>query len=382
MAKHAYLAASASERWLHCPPSAKLCAQEEDQGSEYARQGSDAHELCQYLLEKALGRQVSDPTENLTYYDQEMQEAAEGYASFVMEQVTEAKTRCPDPLICVEQTVDFSKWVPHGFGTADALIVADDLLYITDFKYGVGCLVSASGEDGTGNSQLKCYALGALDTFGDLYDIKRVRLSIYQPRRENVDTFELTKAELLQWADDVLAPIAQLAYSGEGEFEAGDHCQFCRVKATCRKRAEYAMELAKYEFAEAPTLDESEIAAILPQIDTLVSWADDIKKYALNQALAGVRFPGFKLVAGRSNRKYADEAAVAKVVSEAGYDPYEQKLAGITEMTRRLGKKRFEELLNGLLIKPEGKPVLVPKSDDRVELNTAQNDFMEEWHHE
>ena len=378
MAKHAYLAASASERWLHCPPSAKLCAQEEDQGSEYARQGSDAHELCQYLLEKALGRQVNDPTENLTYYDQEMQEAAEGYASFVMEQVTEAKTRCPDPLICVEQTVDFSKWVPHGFGTADALIVADDLLYITDFKYGVGCLVSAGGEDGTGNSQLKCYALGALDTFGDLYDIKRVRLSIYQPRRENVDTFELSKAELLQWADDVLAPIAQLAYSGEGEFEAGDHCQFCRVKATCRKRAEYAMELAKYEFAEAPTLDESEIAAILPQIDTLVSWADDIKKYALNQALAGVRFPGYKLVEGRSNRKYADEAAVAKVVSEAGYDPYEQKLAGITEMTRRLGKKRFEELLNGLLIKPEGKPVLVPKSDDRVELNTAQNDFMEE----
>ena len=378
MAKHAYLAASASERWLHCPPSAKLCAQEEDQGSEYARQGSDAHELCQYLLEKALGRQVSDPTENLTYYDQEMQEAAEGYASFVMEQVAEAKSRCPDPLICVEQTVDFSKWVPHGFGTADALIVADDLLYITDFKYGVGCLVSADGEDGTGNSQLKCYALGALDTFGDLYDIKRVRLSIYQPRRENVDTFELTKAELLQWADDVLAPIAQLAYSGEGEFEAGSHCQFCRVKATCRKRAEYAMELAKYEFTDPPLLDESEIAAILPQIDTLVRWAEDIKTYALDQALAGVKFPGFKLVAGRSNRKYSDEAAVATVVSEAGYDPYEQKLAGITEMTRRLGKKRFEELLKDLLIKPEGKPVLVPKSDTRPELNNAQNDFMEE----
>ena len=378
MAKHAFLAASASDRWLHCPPSAKLCAQEDDQGSPYAQQGPDAHELCQYLLEKGLGRDVKDPTEDLTWYDAEMQEAAEGYASYVLGQVEEAKALCPDPLICVEQTVDFSKWVEHGFGTADALIVANDLLYITDFKYGVGCLVSASGEDGTGNSQLKCYALGALDTFGDLYNIRRIRLSIYQPRRENIDTYELTKDDLLKWADEVLAPIAKLAYEGQGEFEAGDHCQFCRVKATCRKRAEYAMELAKYEFAEAPTLDESEIAAILPQIDTLVSWADDIKKYALNQALAGVRFPGYKLVEGRSNRKYADEAAVAKVVSEAGYDPYEQKLAGITEMTRRLGKKRFEELLNGLLIKPEGKPVLVPKSDDRVELNTAQNDFMEE----
>ena len=378
MAKHAYLAASASERWLHCPPSAKLCTQEEDQGSPYAQQGTDAHELCQHLLEKALGRQTRDPTEDLTYYDAEMQEAAEGYASFVMEQVAEAKTLCADPLICVEQTVDFNKWVPHGFGTADALIVADDLLYITDFKYGVGCLVSADGEDGTGNSQLKCYALGALDTFGDLYSINRIRLSIYQPRRENVDTFELTKADLLKWADDVLAPIARLAYNGEGEFEAGDHCQFCKVKATCRKRAEYAMELAKYEFAEAPTLDPSEIAAILPQIDTLVSWAEDIKTYARNQALIGVKFPGYKLVEGRSNRKYADEAAVAKVVSEAGYDPYEQKLVGITEMTKRLGKKRFEELLSGLVIKPQGKPVLVPKDDDRKELNTAANDFEEE----
>ena len=378
MAKHAFLAASASERWLHCPPSAKLCAQEDDHGSEYARQGSDAHALCEHLLLKALGRETRDPTEDLTYYDAEMQEAAEAYAAFVMEQVAEAKTVCHDPLICVEQTVDFSKWVQHGFGTADALIVADDTLYITDMKYGVGCLVTADGEDGTGNSQLKCYALGAIDTFGDLYDINRIRLSIFQPRRDNVDTFELTKADLLQWADDVLAPIAKLAYEGQGEFEAGNHCQFCRVKATCRKRAEYAMELAKYEFADAPTLDENEIAEILPQIDTLVSWAEDIKSYALNQALSGVRYPGFKLVAGRSNRKYADEAAVARVVSEAGYDPYDKKLVGITEMTKRLGKKRFEELLNGLLIKPEGKPVLVPATDTRPELNNAKNDFMEE----
>lgn len=378
MAKHAFLAASASERWLHCPPSAKLCAQEDDQGSEYARQGSDAHALCEHLLLKALGRETRDPTEDLTYYDAEMQEAAEAYATFVMEQVAEAKTVCHDPLICVEQTVDFSKWVQHGFGTADALIVADDTLYITDMKYGVGCLVTADGEDGTGNSQLKCYALGAIDTFGDLYDINRIRLSIFQPRRDNVDTFELTKADLLQWADDFLAPIAKLAYEGQGEFEAGNHCQFCRVKATCRKRAEYAMELAKYEFADAPTLDENEIAEILPQIDTLVSWAEDIKSYALNQALSGVRYPGFKLVAGRSNRKYADEAAVARVVSEAGYDPYDKKLVGITEMTKRLGKKRFEELLNGLLIKPEGRPVLVPATDTRPELNNAKNDFMEE----
>ena len=166
MAKHAYLSASASHRWLACPPSAKLCAQEEDQSSVYAQQGTCAHELGQYLVEKALGKEVTDPTNNLSFYDSEMQEAAEGYAAFVMEQIAAVKELCPDPLVCVEQTLDFSKWVEHGFGTGDCVIVADDLLQIIDLKYGVGVLVSASGEDGSGNSQLKCYALGALDTFG------------------------------------------------------------------------------------------------------------------------------------------------------------------------------------------------------------------------
>ena len=373
MAKHAYLSASASHRWLACPPSAKLCAQEEDRGSPYAQQGTDAHELCQYLVERALGYRVRDPTEDLTWYDAEMQEAAEGYCSFVMDQVAEAKKFCRDPLVCVEQTLDFSKWVEHGFGTGDCVIVADDLLHIIDFKYGVGVLVEA-----TDNSQLKCYALGALDTFGNLYDIKRIRLTIYQPRRENIDTFELTTEELLRWADEVLAPTAKLAYEGEGEFHAGDHCQFCKIKATCRKRAEYSMELAKYEFAEAPTLEPEEIAVILPQIDTLVSWAEDIKAYALQQALSGQQYPGFKLVEGRSNRKYTDENAVAAVVQNAGYDPYEKKLLGITAMTKQLGKKKFEELLSGLVMKPQGKPVLAPATDKRPEFNTAQNDFMEE----
>ena len=378
MAKHAYLSASASERWLKCPPSAKLCAQEEDRGSPYAQQGTDAHELCQHLVETALGRPSKDPTEDLTYYDAEMQESAEGYCDFVMEQVEAAKKLCKDPLVCVEQTLDLSKWVEHGFGTGDCVIVADDLLHIIDFKFGLGVLVTASGEDGTGNSQLKCYALGALDTFGDLYNIRRIKLSIYQPRRENVDTFELTKEELLKWADEVLAPTAKLAYEGEGEFAVGDHCQFCKAKATCRKRAEYSMELAKYEFADAPTLDEDEIAAILPQIDTLISWAEDVKEYALKQALAGVRYPGWKLVEGRSNRKYTNETAVAEVVSKAGYDPYEKKLLGITAMQKQLGKKKFEQLLAGLIIKPQGKPVLAPNTDTRPEFNTAANDFMED----
>ena len=229
MAKHAYLAASASHRWLKCPPSAKLCAEEEDKGSPYAQQGTDAHELCQYLVEKALGRECADPTENLTWYDGEMREAAEGYRDFVLEQIAEAKKLCKDPLVCIEQVLDFSKWVEHGFGTGDCVIVADSLLQIIDFKYGLGVLVEA--ED---NSQLKLYALGALDTFGDLYDIRRIRLSIYQPRRANICSWETSKEKLHTWADEVLAPAAKLAYAGEGEYAAGDHCVFCKVKATCR----------------------------------------------------------------------------------------------------------------------------------------------------
>lgn len=373
MAKHAYLSASASERWIKCPPSARLCAEEEDRGSPYAQQGTDAHELCQFLLERALGRPSSDPTDKLTWYDAEMREAAEGYRDFVMEQVEEAKKLCKDPLVCVEQTLDFSKWVEHGFGTADCVIIADSLLHVIDFKFGLGVLVEA-----TDNSQLKCYALGAVDTFGDLYDIRRVRLSIFQPRRENADTFELTKEDLLKWADEVLAPAAKLAYEGGGEFAAGAHCQFCKVKATCRKRAEYSMELAKYDFAEPPVLDETEIAAILPRIDSLVSWAEDVKQHALRQALAGTRYPGWKLVEGRSNRRYTDETAVAKAVSDAGYDPYEKKLLGITAMQKQLGRKKFEQLLSGLVVKPQGKPVLAPQDDKRPEFNTAQYDFMEE----
>ncbi len=378
MTSHAFLSASASHRWLACPPSARLCAEIPDEESPYARQGTDAHELCQYLVEKELGRDVADPTPNLEFYDAEMQEASEGYCSFVMEQIAKAKELCSDPLVCVEQKLDYSKWVQDGFGTGDCVIVADDTLHIIDMKYGVGVLVSATGEDGTGNSQLKCYALGALDTFGELYDIRRIRLSIYQPRRENTDTFEMSTEELLKWADEVLSPRAKLAYEGKGEFCAGEHCRFCRIKATCRKRAAYSLELAKYEFAEAPSLTNEEIAVILPQIDTLVSWADDIKAYALEQALSGTSYPGFKLVEGRSVRKYTDEAAVVNAVASEGFDPFEKKLLGITAMQKLLGRAKFDELLSGLVEKPKGKPTLVPESDKRPAVSTATLDFKDE----
>lgn len=377
MPKHAYLSASASHRWLACPPSAKLCANILDQASEYAQQGTDCHELCAYLVEKALGRDVIDPTENLTYYDAEMQNCAEEYRNYVLEQIEAAKEFCKDPQVMIEQRLDFSRWVENGFGTGDCVIVADEVLQIIDYKHGLGILVSAGDDEHGGNSQMMCYALGALEVFGDIYDINQIKMTIFQPRRDNISTYTISKKNLLKWADEVLAPTAQLAYVGKGEFNAGDHCTFCKVKATCRKRAEYNLELAKYDFEMPATLDDTEIAAILEKVDEMISWGNDIKDYALQQAQSGVHFEGWKIVEGRSNRKYTDENAVADTVKDAGFDPYEKKLLGITAMSTLLGKKKFEELLGGLIYKPPGKPTLVPESDKRPAMNTAKDDFKE-----
>lgn len=377
MPKHAYLSASASHRWLACPPSAKLCANIPDQASEYAQQGTDCHELCAYLVEKALGREVIDPTDNLTYYDAEMQNCTEEYRNYVLEQIEAAKEFCKDPQVMIEQRLDFSRWVENGFGTGDCVIVADEVLQIIDYKHGLGVLVSAGDDEHGGNSQMMCYALGALEVFGDIYDINQIKMTIFQPRRENISTYTISRDNLLKWANEVLAPTAQLAYVGEGEFKAGDHCQFCKVKATCRKRAEYNLELTKYDFEMPATLDNTEIAAILEKVDEMISWGNDIKEYALQQAQSGVHFEGWKVVEGRSNRKYTDEEAVAFKVKDAGFDPYEKKLLGVTAMSTLLGKKKFEELLGGLIYKPPGKPALVPESDKRPAMNTAIEDFNE-----
>ena len=258
MAKHALLSASASHRWMNCPPSAKLCVAEANTSSPYAQQGTDAHELCQYKVERALGRDVSDPTENLDFFDTEMDFCSDQYCSYVLEQYAGAKNLCKDPEILIEQRLDFSKWVPEGFGTGDCVIVADSELHVIDYKHGLGVLVSAEG-----NSQMMCYALGALELFDGIYDIQTVKMTIFQPRRDNVSTYEISKEELLKWGNEVLAPTAQLAFNGEGEFHAGEHCQFCRVKATCRKRAEENLKLAQYDFEMPINLNDTEIAAIL-----------------------------------------------------------------------------------------------------------------------
>ena len=373
---HAVLSASSSHRWLECPPSAKLNAEIADKASEYAQQGSSAHELAEYKIKRFLGENVKDPTESLTYLDQEMADCTDSYAEYVSEQVAKAKERCKDPIVLVEQRLDFSKWVPQGFGTGDTVIVADDVLTIIDLKYGVGILVEAEK-----NPQMMCYALGALQLFDGIYDINKVSMTIFQPRREHISTYEITKEELLKWADTILAPTAQLAASGDGEFKAGAHCQFCKMKATCRKRAEYNLELARYDFEMPATLEDEEIEVILSKVDELIAWGSDIKEYALQSALSGKQLNDWKLVEGRSNRRYTDETVVADTVKAAGYDPYEHKVLGITAMTKLLGKTKFEKLLGGYLEKPQGKPTLVPMSDKRPAINKAAeaaDDFKEE----
>ena len=365
---HAILSASASARWLACPPSAKLNAEIPDTTTDYAREGTCAHELAEYKVNKLLGIDAPDPTENLDFYDEEMAECTDSYAQYIAEQIS----KYSDPVIMVEQRLDFSKYVPGGFGTGDCVIVADDVLTVIDYKHGKGLPVSAEN-----NSQMMLYALGALKLFDSLYDIKEICMVIFQPRIENVSESVISVSDLLHWAENELRPKAELAEKGEGEFCAGEHCRFCKVKATCRKRAEYNLTLAQYDFAPAATLGDTEIEAILEKADALTAWAADVKEYALSQALAGKQWTGYKVVEGRSNRKYTDEKAVAEAVKAIGKNPYcEPEVLGITAMTKLLGgKKKMDELLGAYICKPQGKPTLVPASDKRKAWNPAQNDF-------
>lgn len=369
--KHALLSASSAHRWLHCPPSAKLTAGVTETPSEAALQGTAAHALAEHKLRRALKQQSKRPVSK--YEDDEMNTHTDDYVSYVLEQYEQAKQVTSGAVIYIEQHLDFSNVVPGGFGTGDCLIVADGTLHVIDLKYGLGVLVEAEW-----NPQMMLYAIGALALFDALYDIEQVALTIFQPRRENVSTWTISVTELNKWAEHTLKPAAELAAKGEGEFYAGAWCQFCRIASTCRARAETNLELAKYEFAPPAELSPAEVAKVLTQIPELTRWASDVQNYALSQALSGELYEGFKLVAGRSIRKYTDETAVAEAAKAAGYrDIYKRSLLTITAMEKLMGKKNFSEILGNLVVKPEGKPTLVPLSDKRPELqiSTAADDF-------
>ena len=373
MSRHALLSASGAHRWMNCTPSARLEQSFEDSSGDAAAEGTAAHALCEHKLRRALKRRSKKPVSK--YDSDEMDTYTDGYVEFVLEIIEQARQSCKDPLVLIEQRLDFSRYVPDGFGTGDCVIIGDGTLHIIDFKYGQGVLVNA--ED---NPQMKLYALGALELFDGIYDISTAAMSIYQPRRENVSTYTVSKESLYLWAEQTLKPTAAVAFEGGGEYIPGEHCQFCRAAVKCRARAEAKLKLAAFEFALPPLLSDVEIAGVLSKLDDLTSWANAIKEYALQSALSGKDWPGYKMVAGRSVRKYADEEAAAKAAKAAGYrDIYKQNLLGITEMEALLGKKRFNEVLGDLVIKPPGKPTLVPLSDKRpaMSISNANNDFTE-----
>ena len=371
---HAILSASSSHRWLNCNPSARLEQEFEDQETEAASEGTAAHALCEHKLRKALKLRSKKP---VSQYDcDEMDDYTDGYVQFVLEQLAQAKLTCPDPQVLIEQRLDFSCYVPDGFGTGDCLIIASPRLHVIDFKYGLGVLVDAYQ-----NPQMMLYALGALRIFDCLYNITEVSMSIYQPRRENVSTWTISVDELMDWAENTLRPKADLAYKGEGEYSPGSWCQFCKAAVKCRARAEAKLDLARFEFAQPPLLSDAEIEEILGKLDDLTKWANEIMAYAQDAAINhGKEWAGYKLVESRTNRKYTDEDAVARAAASAGYrDIYKKMLISITEMEKLMGKQTFKEILGGLIVKPIGKPTLVPASDKRPAITTtgAKHDFNE-----
>ena len=370
--QHAILGASSAHRWLNCGPSARLEQDFEDRETEAAAEGTAAHAQAEHKLRRALKLQTKKPVSS--YDSDEMDGYTDGYVQFVLETLAETRKTCPDAILLIEQRLDFSCWVPEGFGTGDALIVADDTLHIIDLKYGKGILVEADH-----NPQMMLYALGALTIFEGLYDIQTVSMTIYQPRRENISTWTIPVADLKDWAENTLKPLAERAYEGKGKFNPGPWCVFCRAAVRCRARADANLELAKLDFALPPLLTDAEIGDLLGKLDDLIKWADDLKAYALDGALNhGKQWPGWKLVEGRSYRKYTDEAAVIAAANAAGYkDIFRKTLLPIGEMEKLMGKKAFAEILGSCVHKPAGKPTLVPESDDRLALNNAKTDFNE-----
>ena len=376
MTAHAKLNASSSKRWLACPPSAKLSEKYEATTSSYAEEGTQAHALAEMWVGSWLNGSDIFENELLKGCSQDMVDYISTYVDFVIERINAARAKSTTATILLEQKLDYSEWVEEGFGTGDVVIIADGVLEIIDLKYGKGIRVDA--ED---NSQLRLYGLGAYNVFGPLFEFSQVDMTIYQPRLSHVSTESLSLDDLLRWGDKYVKPRAVLAWKGEGEFCAGDHCKWCPANAECRARADANLEMLKYDFREPSLLGSDEIADILSKVDDLVSWAGDVKAFALNQAEQhGVAYPGWKLVEGRSNRIITNEADAIHLLLNSGYsstDIYNTKLKGIGDLEKLLGKTKLS-LLDAFITKPQGKPVLVPEADKRPPLSSAaaaQKDF-------
>ena len=385
---HATLSASGAKRWMSCPPSARL---EErlrgifgEKSTPFAEEGTKAHSLAELKLLREKGRLGEDDGINDFNYDlrrkalgdipKEMDEATDYYAEIIIEKFLTARQSCPDAQLKLEQRLDFSRWVPDGVGTGDAVIVSEELLEVCDLKYGKGVPVFAEN-----NPQARCYGLGALHCYGVLYGFKHVRNTIIQPRLDSVTEEMLTTDELLQWAETELKPAAELAWKGKGEFNPGDHCKFCAARAICYARATKAMTIFKHGFETPGVIPDDAIPEILAVADTAIDWIKDLQAYALSQALRGQEWPGYKLVRGkRPPRKWVDEEEAKHQLIRAGYEPEvytETKFKSPSNIEKLVGKQAFEAIFATLVTQGDGALTLVPESDKRTEFTSAEADF-------
>lgn len=366
---HAILSASGSKKWLTCTPSARAEQAFKDEGSEFAEEGTYAHQVFAQRLQRELGLPEVPPDDALRdkWDNLELQDYVEMAVQRALELIGEAYTYCVDPVILVEQKLDFSPWVPEGFGTGDLVIITDDKVVVADLKYGKGIMVGVEE-----NSQMRLYGLGAYNVLSHLYDMKAVTMKVLQPRLDNWAEDQMTVEALLAWGVEYVRPRAYLAWDGKGELVPGSHCHdsFCRARFTCAARAEQGLALANAEFAllEPELLSEAQLLEVLAKGDAVSRWIADVQEFMLREAEGGKAIAGWKLVEGRSNRRYKDQDAVAAKLLKNGMatdDIFEKKLLGITAMEKVLGKKDFTALLGELVEKPEGKLTLVPESDKR-----------------
>ena len=374
--KHAKLSASGAKKWLNCPLSVTLENSFPDESSPYAKEGTTAHALGELKLRLALGLMSAvEYNKEAAELDtnEDLNEYIDGYRDFVLERYNGAKATTADAVIKLEQRLDFSAWVPEGFGTGDVVIISEGLLEIIDLKYGAGVPVSAEN-----NPQLRLYGLGAVYKYDYLYNLEKIKMTIYQPRLDHISSEELSWDELRQWAAEI-GPKAQAAYDGVGQCNAGKHCDdgFCKARPVCRAYAQERSRLAVLEFARPDTLTDEEIAEVIDQSERLTTWAKLVKDYALAQALNGKSYPGFKIVEGRSNRTYCgSEAEIEQILNDSGYREDEiinRKLKGITDLEKLMGKSKFNTLIGSYITKPQGKPVLVHTDDKRPAIGSASS---------
>lgn len=374
---HAKLSASGSKKWLKCPGSVKLEAKVKEMPSEHAQEGTNAHALGEAKIRLALKQYNRVKYHNAVKsleITEDMEDYTENYKDFVLERYNEALSHSKDAKLFIEQRLDFSDYVPDGFGTGDVVIVYDGAIEIIDLKYGTGVKVSAQG-----NPQLRLYALGAVSAFDYLYDIQSVTMTIYQPRIDNIDSETICIKELELWGEYVKERAMRADDDGDDECFAGTHCDegFCKARAICRAYAEERLRLAVFDFAKPQDLSIEEIAEIIDQSEKISKWVKLVSEYALSQAVnEGIKYPGFKLVEGKSIRKYArPDTEIGEYLLAMGYqeeDIYKKELKGITDMEKLMGKKTFKEVFKDYIIKPQGKPTLVHTDDKRPEINSAE----------